>query len=47
MFYIEQTFNNVNHAKRATKNAIKLYNQIKLHLSLNYRVPKMIYLKLA
>ncbi len=33
-FYLDQTFTNVAHAKRATKNAIKLYNEIRLHLSI-------------
>ena len=42
-FYLDQTFNNVNHAKKAAKNAINLYNQIRLHLSLNYKTPNMVY----
>ena len=42
-FYLDQTFTNVTQAKRATKNAIKLYNQIRLHLSLDYRTPNMVY----
>ena len=29
-FYLDQTFTNVAHAKRAAKNAIKLYNEIRL-----------------
>lgn len=32
-FYLDQTFTNVAHAKRATKNAIKLYNEIRLNLT--------------
>lgn len=42
-FYLDQIFTNVVHAKRAAKNAIKLYNQIRLHLSLDYRTPNMVY----
>ena len=42
-FYLDQTFTNVAHAKRATKNAIKLYNEIRLHLSLNFKTPNMVY----
>ena len=46
-FYLDQTFANVAHAKRAAKNAIKLYNEIRLHLSLDYKTPNMVYLKTA
>ena len=47
-FYLDQTFDNVAHAKRATKNAIKLYNEIRLHLSLDYKTPEIrAYLKTA
>ena len=42
-FYLDQTFMNVAHAKRAAKNAIKLYNQIRLHLSLDFKTPNMVY----
>tara|TARA_R110002033_G_scaffold28871_5_gene64851 strand:- start:16064 stop:16525 length:462 start_codon:yes stop_codon:yes gene_type:complete len=42
-FYLDQTFTDVAHAKRATKNAINLYNEIRLHLSLNYKTPNMVY----
>ena len=38
---------NVAHAKRAAKNAIKLYNEIRLHVSLDYKTPNMVYLKTA
>ena len=31
------------HAKRATKNAINLYNEIRLHLSLDFKTPNMVY----
>ncbi|QLE03061.1 IS3 family transposase [Galbibacter sp. BG1] len=46
-FYLDQTFTDVAHAKRATKNAIKLYNEIRLHLSLDFKTPNMVYLKTA
>ena len=42
-FYLDQTFMDTAHAKRATKNAIKLYNEVRLHLSLEYRTPNMVY----
>ncbi|MGB5395318.1 MAG: IS3 family transposase [Lutimonas sp.] len=46
-FYLDQTFDSLTHAKRATKNAINLYNEIRLHLSLDYKTPNMVYLKTA
>ncbi len=46
-FYLDQTFDSVQHAKRATKSAINLYNQIRLHVSLDYKTPNMVYLKTA
>ncbi len=42
-FYLDQTFTNVQQAKRAAKNAINLYNEIRLHLSLDYKTPNMVY----
>ncbi len=42
-FYLDQTFASVAHAKRATKNAINLYNEIRLHLSLDFKTPNMVY----
>jgi putative transposase len=42
-FYLDQTFDNVSHAKRAAKNAINLYNEVRLHLSLDYKTPNMVY----
>jgi putative transposase len=41
-FYMGQTFTNTAHAKRAVKSAIKLYNEIRLHLSLDYKTPNMV-----
>ena len=42
-FYLDQTFMNVAHAKRAAKNAMKLYNEMRLHLSLDFKAPNMVY----
>jgi len=36
-FNLDQTLMNMAHAKRAAKNAINLYNEIRLHLSLNHK----------
>ncbi len=46
-FYLDQTFDSLQHARRATKNAINLYNEIRLHLFLDYKTPNMVYLKTA
>jgi putative transposase len=42
-FYLDQTFENLLQAKKAAKNAINLYNKIRLHLSLELKSPNMIY----
>ena len=42
-FYMDQTFTNTAHAKRAVKSAIKLCNEIRLHLSLDFKTPNMVY----
>ena len=42
-FHLDQTFDNKAHAARATKSAINLYNQVRLHLSLDYKTPDMVY----
>ena len=42
-FYMDQTFTNTAHAKRAVKSAIKLYNEMRLHLSLDFKTPNMVY----
>ena len=42
-FYLDQTFENVAHAKRAAKSAINLYNEVRLYLSLDYKTPNMVY----
>ena len=46
-FYLDQTFNNENHIKQATKNAIALYNERRLHLSLDFKTPNMVYYSVA
>ena len=42
-FYLDQTFTDVAQAKRATKNAINLYNEIRLHLSLDFKTPNYVH----
>jgi transposase InsO family protein len=42
-FYLDQTFTSVVQAKKATKNAIKLYNNKRLHLSLEYKTPNYVH----
>ena len=42
-FYLDQTFFDVKHAIRATKNAIKLYNSKRLHLSLDFKTPNYVH----
>ena len=42
-FYLDQCFTDIEKAKIATKNAIKIYNSKRLHLSLNYRTPNMVF----
>ncbi len=46
-FYLDQTFFDVAHAQRAAKNAIKLYNEVRLHVSLNYKTPENVYKSIA
>jgi putative transposase len=42
-FYLDQTFDNASHAEKAAKNTINLYNEVRLHLSLDYKTPNMVY----
>ncbi len=42
-FYLDQCFFSTKLAKRATKNAIKIYNNKRLHLSLGYKTPNMVF----
>ncbi len=46
-FYLDQTFISIAHAKKATKNAIKLYNSKRLHLSLDFNTPNSKHLNAA
>ncbi|TYA56025.1 integrase core domain-containing protein [Formosa maritima] len=43
-FYFDKTFKKVDYAKRAAKNAINLYNEVRLQLSLDFIKPNMVYL---
>ena len=42
-FYLDQTFDSIQQAKLATKNAINLYNEIRLHLSLDFKTPNYVH----
>ena len=42
-FYLDQTFYSLVQAKKAAKNAIKLYNSKRLHLSLDYKTPNYVH----
>lgn len=46
-FYLDQCFGNTGHAKKATKSAIGIYNNKRLHLSLNLKTPEQVYRKIA
>lgn len=42
-FYLDQCFVNTRNAAVATKNAIDIYNNKRLHLSLGYKTPNMVF----
>ena len=42
-FYLDQCFFSTAHASRATKNAIEIYNSKRLHLTLDYKTPDMVF----
>lgn len=42
-FYLDQCFFSTAHAKKATKSAIKVYNNKRLHLSLKYKTPNTVF----
>lgn len=42
-FYLDQCFFSTRLAKKATKNAIKIYNNKRLHLSLGYKTPNNVF----
>jgi putative transposase len=46
-FYLDQCFFNTPHACKATKNAIEIYNSKRLHVSLGYKTPDMVFKKVA
>jgi len=42
-FYLDQCFFNTDHACKATESAISIYNNKRLHLSLGYKTPNMMF----
>jgi transposase InsO family protein len=46
-FFLDQTLFSKKHAQTATKRAIKIYNNERLHLSLGYKTPNSVYKKVA
>ncbi|MBU8892184.1 MAG: IS3 family transposase [Bacteroidales bacterium] len=46
-FYLDQCFFNTRNACKAAKNAIDIYNNKRLHLSLAYKTPNMVFNKAA
>ena len=46
-FYLDQCFVSTSHAKKATKCAINIYNNKRLHLSLGLKTPEQVYRKVA
>ena len=46
-FYLDQCFQNTRYAKKASISAVDLYNNKRLHLSLNYKTPNMVHNKVA
>jgi putative transposase len=42
-FYLDQTFSNTDLAKKASHNAIQVYNTKRLHLSLGYKTPEAVF----
>jgi len=46
-FYLDQCFFSTMHAKRATKSAIKIYNNKRLHVSLRYKTPNSVFKNVA
>jgi len=46
-FYIDQCFYNIRHARIAIKNAVDIYNSKRLHLSLGYKTPNMVFQNVA
>ena len=46
-FYLDQCFFDTRYAIKATKNAIYIYNNKRLHLSLGYKTPNMVFKNVA
>lgn len=46
-FYLDQCFFSTGHAINATKNAIDIYNNKRLHLSLGYKTPDIVFKNIA
>ena len=46
-FYLDQCFYSLGHACKATKSAIEIYNSKRLHLSLDYKTPNMVFKNVA
>jgi putative transposase len=46
-FYLDQCFFSVDHASKAAKNAIEIYNSKRLHLSLGYKTPNSVFKNVA
>ena len=46
-FYLDQCFYSTSHAFNAAKNAIEIYNHKRLHLSLGYKTPNMVFENVA
>lgn len=42
-FFLDQSFAGLKEAKRATKNAVNIYNNKRLHLSLDYKTPGQVF----
>jgi transposase InsO family protein len=42
-FYLDQNFSSLDLARRASHNAIRIYNTKRLHLSLNYKTPEEVF----
>ena len=46
-FYLDQCFFSLDHACKASKNAIEIYNSKRLHLSLGYKTPNSVFKNVA
>jgi putative transposase len=46
-FYVDQCFASMHHARLAIKSAINIYNSKRLHLSLGYKTPNMVFQNVA